>query len=63
MNDDHSKMTVAEAREILGIDENATKDEIKTAFNHLMKKNHPDVGGSKYLAQKLIIAKKTLVDE
>lgn len=58
-----SKMTESEAREILGVADNADAKEIKKAFNQQMKKNHPDVGGSKYLAQKIIIAKKTLLGE
>jgi predicted membrane protein len=61
--DTSSKMTKSEAREILGVAENADVRAIKKAFNQQMKKNHPDVGGSKYLAQKIIIAKKTLLGE
>jgi hypothetical protein len=33
--------------EVLGVDENATKEEIKKAFTELAKIHHPDVGGSK----------------
>ncbi len=63
LNPELKGMTKKEAAEILGVNEKATKDEIKQAFNTQMKKNHPDVGGSKYLAQKIIIAKKTLLDK
>ncbi len=63
MRKDSSYMSKEEAKEILGVHDLATKEDITTAFNTLMKKNHPDVGGSKYLAQKIIIAKKTLIDE
>jgi hypothetical protein len=59
----NSHMTIEEARDILGVSEKANKNEIKKAFNEQMKKNHPDVGGSKYLAQKIITAKKTLLDD
>lgn len=63
MKPTNQKMSKSEAREVLGIEESATKEDVISAFNTLMKKNHPDVGGSKYLAQKIIIAKKTLIDE
>ncbi len=56
-----SKMTKKEAREVLGISVNATQKEIKSAYQHLMKKNHPDTGGSKYLAAKLNEAKDVLL--
>jgi hypothetical protein len=57
------KMSKKTARKILGVDKSATKVEIKAAFNKIMKKNHPDVGGTKYLAEKIITAKKTLLGE
>jgi hypothetical protein len=55
-------MTKDEARNILGVSENASHQEIKSAFNRLMKKNHPDVGGTKYLAEKLIQARDILLN-
>lgn len=57
------KMTKQEARDILGVSDSASKKEIKVAYNKMIKKNHPDIGGSKYLAQKIIIAKKILIGE
>ncbi len=63
MRPTNQQMSKSEAREVLGVGESATKEDIISTFNTLMKKNHPDVGGSKYLAQKIIIAKKTLIDE
>ena len=57
----NDRMSRKEAREILGVSDKATQKEIKVAFNNLMKKNHPDKNGSKYLAQKIIQAKKTLI--
>lgn len=51
------QMTAAEAREILGVAEGATRDEINAAYKKLMLKVHPDLGGSKYFAQQLNAAK------
>lgn len=55
------KLTAKEAREILGVSENASREEIKNAYNNLMKKNHPDYGGSKYLASQLNAARDILL--
>lgn len=54
-------MDLEEARNILGVTENASKAEIKEAYKKMMKKNHPDHGGSKYLANKINQAKDLLL--
>lgn len=54
-------MTREQALEILGLKEGASRDEIIEAHRRLMKKNHPDQGGSDYLARTLNQAKDILL--
>ncbi|MCY3795171.1 MAG: DnaJ domain-containing protein [Gammaproteobacteria bacterium] len=46
---------------VLGLGANATKQEIIEAHRRLMAKNHPDKGGSTFIAQQLNEAKRTLL--
>ena len=46
-------MSEQEARDILGLDRNATAAQIKYAHKQLMQKLHPDKGGNAYLAAKI----------
>jgi hypothetical protein len=56
-----NKMSIEEARQILGVKAGANGDEINSAFKKLMLANHPDKGGSQYIAAKIIQAKETLM--
>ena len=54
-------MSIKEARDILGVKEGASDDEIRAAYTQLMKKLHPDTGGSDYFAERLNAARDLLL--
>ena len=54
-------MSVREAREILGVGEDAGKTEIDAAYRRLMRRAHPDQGGSTGLASQLNAARDRLL--
>ncbi|MBX9757557.1 MAG: DnaJ domain-containing protein [Beijerinckiaceae bacterium] len=56
-----SAMTEDEAYEVLGLQKNATPDDISRAHRSLMKKLHPDQGGTTSLAARVNEAKDILM--
>lgn len=56
-------MTSAQAREILGVEPGATRQEIIEAHRRLIQKVHPDRGGNDWLASQLNAAKELLLQQ
>jgi hypothetical protein len=59
--DRRQRMSRDEALQILGLDGTATSDDVRREYRRLMKKLHPDLGGSSYLAAKINEARDVLL--
>ncbi|PHT71946.1 Mitochondrial import inner membrane translocase subunit TIM14-1 [Capsicum annuum] len=57
------KMNRREAALILGVRESTQADKVREAHRKVMVANHPDAGGSHYLASKINEAKDTLLGQ
>lgn len=55
-----SRMSADEARSILGVGPEAGPDEVQSAYLRLMRRAHPDQGGTSGLAAQLNAARETL---
>lgn len=56
-------MSRAEALEVLGLNEGADTEAIEEAYKTLIKKNHPDQGGTDWLASRLNEARSILLED
>ena len=56
-------MPIDDARRLLGVSEAATLEEIRAAHRRLIARVHPDAGGSAELAERVNIARDTLIAE
>jgi curved DNA-binding protein CbpA len=54
-------MSVAEARATLGVGDSATPSEIRAAYARLIRRTHPDHGGTTGLAAQLNAARDRLL--
>ena len=54
-------MSRAQAAEVLGVGENASREEVVEAHRRLMQKFHPDRGGSNFIASQINRAKEALL--
>src|SRR5260221_1200011 len=59
--DESEPMSLEEARSILGVAPEATRAEIQEAYRRLMRRAHPDQGGTTGLASKLNTARDRLL--
>jgi hypothetical protein len=55
-----ARMSRSEALDVLGLDERATREDVQREYRRLIKRLHPDLGGSTYLTAKLNEARDVL---
>jgi hypothetical protein len=58
-----AQMSIAQAREILGIGSDETDQGVRNQYIQLIKRLHPDVGGSTYFAKQLNAARDLLLNQ
>jgi DnaJ homolog subfamily C member 19 len=58
-----STMSPADARKLLGVSDQASLAEIRDAHRRLIARVHPDAGGSAELANRVNVARDTLIAE
>jgi type VI protein secretion system component VasK len=58
-----ARMPVTEARELLGVPDDADQETIRAAHRRLIAKVHPDAGGSADLARRVNAAREILLSE
>jgi hypothetical protein len=56
-------MPVEDARRLLGVGDQASLEEIRAAHRRLIARVHPDIGGSAELAERVNVARDTLITE
>ena len=57
-----ARMSRAEAFDVLGLEEGASADDVEAAYKNLIVKNHPDQGGTDWLAARLNEARDVLLE-
>lgn len=60
-NAPHTQLTREEAALILGVSPTANEEQVRDAHRRLIQKNHPDRGGTDYLASKINQARDMLL--
>jgi len=61
-NRDDGRITYERALEIMELSDGANEQDIRSAYNRLMQKVHPDLGGSNFFAKQLNAAREVLLE-